>query len=161
MTPYRTENASASCRWTCAQMLTALPSPGTPQFAKLAASLQPYGIEPRGITFEAPSSRMSDVTLNFLLLRGELRIKVTYDGFEIIAGQLLDEHIPMAAALVSIAHEAIRDSSGDGAAGRYEITYSAHLSLAPGEAVRILHEHLTRFKDEALIPDAFSYRLAQ
>ena len=118
MAAYRIEHASASCRWTCARMLTALPSPGTPQFASLTSALQPYGVGPRDITFEAPSTRMSDVALNFMLLRGELRLQITYEGFEVFASQLLDEHLSVVPKLAGIARDAIRDCSPDGASGR-------------------------------------------
>ncbi len=141
-------------------MLHALPSPGTPQFAKLTGALQPFGVEPRGITFEAPSARMADVSLNFALLRAEIRLQITYEGFEIHVARLLDEHVAVIPRLAGIARHALQECSPDGALGRYEVTHSAHLALEPGKAVSILAEHLpSKAQDQELVPDGFAYRI--
>ena len=141
-------------------MLHALPSPGTPQFAKLTSALQPFGVEPRGVTFEAPSARMADVALHFALLRGEIRLQVTYEGFEIVVAQLLDEHLAVIPRLATIARDALRECCQDATPGRYQITYSAHLGLEPGKATLIVAEHLSsRAEDPELVPDAFAYKI--
>jgi len=160
VTPYRIEQQSVSCRWRCAQMLSTLPSPGTPHFAKLTSALQQFAVDPRGITFEAPSARMADVSLNFALLREQIRLRITYEGFEILVAQLLDEHVTVISRLVAIARQALQECSPDSAIGRYEITYSAHLALELGKAVSILAEYLpSRAEDQELVPDAFAYRI--
>ena len=161
MTSYRIEPGSASFRWKwrCAQILPALPSPGTPPFAKLIAALQPFGVDARGITFEAPGARLSDVSLNLALWRGP-RLQITCEGFEVIDEPFLDEHLSLLPKLVGIAHLAIRECSPDGPSGRYQITYSAHLGLAPGKAGLILGAHLSSKEgDQELAPDAFAYTL--
>lgn len=162
VTLYRVEQASVSCRWRCGQMLQTLPSPGTAHFAKLASALQPFGVDPRGITFEAPSARMADVSLNFALLRGEVRLQITYEGFEIRVDRLLEEHVTVIPRLAGVARQALQECSPDSATGRYEITYSAHLALETGMAVSILAEHLSsKAEDRELVPDAFAYRIEQ
>jgi hypothetical protein len=139
-------------------MLHTLPSPATPHFAKLVGALQPFGVDPRSVTFEAPSARMADVLLSFALLRGEVRLQFTYEGFEILVAQLLDAHLPVIPRLATIARQALQECSPDNEAGRYQITYSAHLSLEPGQATSILAEHLPA-RAEDLVPDAFAYRI--
>lgn len=141
-------------------MLHALPSPGSPQFANLARALQPFGLDARGITFEVPSARMADVSLNLALLRGEIRLQITYEGFEIVAAQLVDEHLAVIPRVAGVAREALQGCFADGAGGHYEITYSAHLGLEPGKAALILAEHLpSKAGDQHLVPDGFAYRI--
>jgi hypothetical protein len=141
-------------------MLPALPSPGTPQFAKLAGALQAFVVDPRGITFEAPSTRMADVSLNFALLRGEARLQFTYEGFEILVAQLVDEHLAVIPKLAAIARQVLQESCSGSAPGRYQVTYSAHLGLEPGRAASLLAEYLpVRSEDRELAPDGFAYRV--
>ncbi|MEK7407520.1 MAG: hypothetical protein AAB225_20775 [Acidobacteriota bacterium] len=143
-------------------MLHTLPTPGTPHFAKLTSALQPFGVGPRGITFEAPSARMADIALNFELVGGAVRLQITYEGFEIVVSQLQEEHLTEIPKLARIARETLQDCSPASTGGRYEITYSAHLALEPGKAVSILAEHLpSEAKDQELAPDAFAYRIQQ
>jgi hypothetical protein len=72
-------------KWKFANMPSQIPAPGNAAFAKLVKELAPHGLTPRSVTIETPSYNLGDLTLELSLLDDVVKVRVTYEGVEVIA----------------------------------------------------------------------------
>lgn len=134
MEEYSVEHSSVECRWLFKRMLPSLPGPGTPPFARLVKGLHSYGIDPSGITVDAPSSRMGDLVLGIVLLEKRVAVRITASSFELFVSAL---YVGDEATLVKIAElilSALREIDAEADQAEAKIRTSSHLTLTSANA---------------------------
>ncbi len=160
MQDYSVEHSSVECRWIFNRMLPSLPGPGTPAFATLVKGLQKFGIDPSGITVDAPSSRMSEVVLGIVLMDKRVAVRIAASSFDLYVSPLYfgDE-----AALMEIGQlvlNAVREIDTEADQAEARIRTSSHFSLIDADAAKFLDYHLKlTAPNQALIPDAIAYKV--
>lgn len=158
MHEFRIQQASLSCRWACTRLLPALPAPGSVWFGDLLKRLEPLGVTAQDLAVEAPGNRLSDVALTISFSRREILLRLTYTGFEIVAGRLLEEHVSVLPQLGDIAIGTLKAIDSEATKGRLLFSYTAHIALSPGVAEQILREQLGT-GNGSLLPEVFGYRI--
>lgn len=156
-----TEQSSLTFKWTFNRMMPSLPTPGTTAFATLCRALQPYGISPSGISLQAPTNWLSDVSLRISLLEAERAIlQITYGGFEIFINYLSHGDDAVTLEMLKIIFEALIEIDNDAISGNAKIVLNAHLRLDSSNPDAFLHKHLIGGETkDGLAPDLFYYRI--
>ena len=73
--------SSLTARWELKQILSHLPTPGTPSFVALYEALRPYGLNTNGYKLEG-QAKLADVILT-LSLRDTITVRMSYDWIEL------------------------------------------------------------------------------
>lgn len=157
---YIVERSSVEARWTFNRMLPSLPGPGTPAFAKLVKSLHPYGINPLGVSVEAPTSSLGDVVLGIALLEKRVALRITAASFELLVHELLEGDDANLVNIADLVLDAIRevDSEIDEINVKYRI--SSHLSLPSSGIDEFLQQHqVPNASRLGLVTDAVAYNV--
>jgi hypothetical protein len=141
-------------------MLPSLPGPGTPPFVKLVRALAPFGIDPAGVSVEAPSSKMSDVVLAIVLLEKRVVARITASSFDLFVTTLfVDDERP----LVNIAEAvlvALREIDAEVDQGEVNVRTSSHLSLVSEDIQGFLGEQIkVKPSMSGFSPDAAVYKI--
>ena len=153
------DRASLNIWWTSGEVLWGLPLPGTRQFGLLLKSLEPHGVTAREIIVESPSKLLADVVLGLGLLSGEVRLLLSYTGFEISIDELLHHHLKSIVTIAGSAQASLTDFREPDNAGSLTIRYAAHLHVGANALEVILRNNLP-VTDAALLPDAFAYTVS-
>ena len=141
-------------------MLPSLPGPGTPAFAKLVRGLDSFGIDPSGVSVDAPTSRMSDVVLGIVLLEKRVVARITASVFELHATSLFVGDDPALIEIADLILSALQEIDPDADKADAKIRTSSHLGLVSVEVDELLREHLRPPASmTGLIPDAAAYKL--
>src|SRR2546425_6527315 len=136
-------------------MLPSLPGPGTPAFAKLVRGLDSFGIDPSGVSVDAPTSRMSDVVLGIVLLEKRVVARITASVFELHATSLFVGDDPALIEIADLILSALQEIDPDADKADAKIRTSSHLGLVSVEVDELLREHLRPPASmTGLIPDA-------
>jgi hypothetical protein len=158
---YSVEHTSIECRWVFKRMLPSLPGPGTPAFANLVKGLHSFGIDPAGVSVDAPSSRMGDLVLSIVLLEKRVVVRLTASSFELIVAPV---YVGDETTLVEIAElilTALSEIDAEAHRAEAKIRTSSHLSLTSANAETFLVGHLNlAAPDERLVPDAVAYKVS-
>ena len=150
--------ASCIARWTYARMLAPIPTPGHAVFEKLVSKLVRHGLDPSGLSVDTPSNRASDVSVNFDLRHPELRLRVMYSGFEIIANRVTAGFLQDIPGLASGVAEDLRVLAGGVSSGQLGLIYSSHLEVAEGAASTFLQARFAlEGQASCFVPDALGY----
>ena len=152
--------ASLSCRWILDRMATALPGPGTAPFAELIRRLHPYGITPQDVSVETLGNRLSDVAISIALLQGQVNVRITCSGFELIVPRLFDDLTARLPEHAEIVLEALRHADIDVEHFSIRIGYSCHAQLKERQAGAWIASHFhAEPASQTLVPDAFGYQI--
>ena|SRR5215510_10791989 len=142
-------------------MLPSLPGPGTPPFAKLVKGLHSHGIDPSGVSVEAPTSRMSDLVLSIALLEKRVLARMTASSFELLVSPLyVGDEAPLS-DIAKVILEALTDVDSDASQVEIKVRTSSHLSLVSEDLDAFLRENLKLIPSvEGLTPDAAAYKVS-
>lgn len=158
MIEYRVEQSAVTCRWTFDTILAGLPTPGTKLFSTLCRELGPYGISPAGISFESPTSFLSDVIYRVGLLDGRVALRITYSGFEMIVDPLLPEDDELLVKILGSLFVVLGEVDPNASAGKPEVTLTSHLTLLTTDVDAFLQGQLGQADAQSnFIPEAFAY----
>lgn len=140
-------------------MLPSLPGPGSPPFAKLVKGLHSYGIDPSGVTVDAPSSRMGDLVLGIVLLEKRVAVRITASSFELFVSPLYEGDETALVEIAELLLNALREIDAEADQAEAKIRTSSHLSLTSANAEMFLVGHLKlSAPNEGLVPDAVAYK---
>lgn len=160
MREYNVEQTSVECRWIYKRMLPSLPGPGTPAFAKLVKELAAFGIDPSGVTVDAPSSRMSDIVVGIVLLEKRVVGRITASSFDLFVTSLLEGDESSLVAIADLILNALREIDSDVDQAEVSIRTSSHLSLVSADVEEFLGEHLNLSPSMVgFVPDAVAYKV--
>lgn len=160
MAEYVIEQTSVESQLTFARMLPSLPGPGTQAFATLAKALHPFGISPGGVTVDAPSSRMSDVVLNIVLLDKRVGIKITAASFELLINGLFIDDDNSLITIVDAVFDALRAVEPEAVAGTVSHRVTSHFRLMDENAVEFFGRHqISNTLEAGLVADAIAYKV--
>ncbi len=161
MIEYSVEHSSVECRWLFKRMLPSLPGPGSPPFAKLVRGLHSHGIDPSGVTVDAPSSRMGDLVLGIVLLEKRVAVRITASSFELFVSPLYVGDETTLVEIAQLLFNALREIDAEADQAEAKIRTSSHLSLTSANAEMFLGGHLKLSgPDEGLVPDAVAYKVS-
>src|SRR6185295_5779595 len=138
-----TEQSFLIFRWTFDRMLPSLPTPGTAAFGVLSKVLNPYGISPAGISLEAPTSWLADVSLRVRLLdseRGDLRL--SYGHFEARVNYFSQGDDAKLLNILEGIFSTLREVDTDAMQGHAQIRWNGHLRFKTGDIDSFLRQHL-------------------
>jgi hypothetical protein len=155
---FRAEQSAATYRWTFDNILAALPTPGTKMFSLLCRELGPYGISPTGISFESPTSFLSDVVFRVGLLDGRVALRISYSGFELSLDSLLQGDDELLVKIADSVFGILREVDPNSGFGKPEVGLTSHLTLLTTDLDAFLLEQLPK-ADGQLNPEAFAYGL--
>ena len=158
MIEFRAEQSAATYRWTFDNILAALPMPGTKMFSTLCRELGPYGISPTGISFESPTSFLSDVVYRVGLLDGRVALRISYSGFELIVDSLLQGDDELLVKIADSVFVILREVDANASLGKPEVGLTSHLTLLTTNLDAFLREQLPKANGQLnFIPEAFAY----
>lgn len=155
--------SSLTSRWTLDRILPSLPSPGTQGFLRLCNDLKPHGFTTRGYLAESPTGRLSDVVLTISLLQEKVKLRISYEWFELTTDALYQDEIDQLVSIVGKVITVLKEVDPEMRLSRALVNIREHVSLATGKVDQFLADHLkwnrglTEFNQ--LIPDAFAYNL--
>lgn len=160
MREYNVEHSSVECQWLYKRMLPSLPGPGTPAFANLVKGLESFGIEPSGVTVDAPSSKLSDVVLGLVLLEKRVVVRITASSFDLFVTSLFVGDDNSLIGIADLILKALQEIDPDADKADAKIRTSSHLSLVAADVDEFVGEHLVlRPSMTGLVPDAAAYKL--
>jgi hypothetical protein len=140
-------------------MLPSLPGPGTLPFAKLVKGLAAFGIEPSGVTLDAPTSKLSDVALAIVLDEKRVIVRITAAAFNLYVTSLIvgdDEALVQIGELIL---NAVKEIDADADKADITIRTSSHLKLLSADVDDLLREHLALSNSmTGFTPDAAAYK---
>jgi hypothetical protein len=141
-------------------MLPSLPGPGTPPFAKLVKGLHQFGIDPSGVTVDAPSSRLGDLVLGIVLLEKRVAVRITASSFDLYVSPLfLGDETPLT-EIGQLIIGSLREIDNEADQAEAKIRTASHLSLKDAEAEKFLSGTLNIVAPrETLVPDAIAYKV--
>lgn len=158
MIEFRAEQSSVTYRWAFEKILAALPTPGTKTFATLCRELGPYGIAPTGISFESPTSVLSDVVYRVALLDGRVALRISYSGFEMVVEPMFPGDDDLLVKILVSVFGVLGEVDPNASAGKAEVALTSHLTLLTKDVDTFLLEHLTQTNAQLnFIPEAFAY----
>ena len=141
-------------------MLPSLPGPGTPAFAKLVKGLAAFGIDPSGVTVDAPTSKLSDVALAIVLHEKRVIVRITATSFNLYVTSLIVGDDDALVQIGELILSAVKEIDSDADKADVTIRTSSHLKLLSGDVADFLKEHLALSNSIAgLTPDAAAYKV--
>lgn len=160
MREFNVEHSSLESQWLFKRMLPSLPGPGTPAFAKLVKGLASYGMEPSGVTVDAPSSKLSDVVLGIVLLEKRVIVRITAASFDLFVTSLFVGDDAPLVEIADLVLNAAQEIDPEAEKADAKVRTSSHLSLISADVDEFLREHLTMSASKSeLIPDAAAYKI--
>ncbi len=142
-------------------MLPSLPGPGTPAFANLVKGLHAFGIDPSGVTVDAPSSRMGDVVLAIVLLEKRVAVRITASSFDLYVSSLYVGDEKVLVEIAGLILTALREIDPEANQAEAKIRTSSHLSLTSANIETFLTGDLKLSAPvEDLVPDAIAYKVS-
>jgi hypothetical protein len=147
-----------TCRYAFSNILPSLPGPGTPAFAQLCRELKRFGIAAERITFETPTSRLSDVRATISLLQDTVTLRLQYEWFELAVPALVQGQEDALIEIANIVLSALALMDENVSKGHLTVQSLAHLRLESGDPEPYIAEHLTG-GDGSYRPDAFAFNL--
>lgn len=161
MEEYSVEHSSVECRWLFKRMLPSLPGPGTPPFASLVKGLHPFGIDPSGVTVDAPSTKMGDLVLGVVLLEKRVAVRITASSFDLFVSPLYVGDETTLVEIAELIRNALREIDPEADQAEAKIRASSHLSLTSANAEMFLSDHLKLSAPvQRLVPDAVAYKVS-
>lgn len=158
MIEFRAEQSAVTCRWAFDSILAGLPTPGTKAFSTLCNELGPYGISPAGISFESPTSFLSDVIYRVGLLDGRVALRITYSAFEMIVDPLLPEDDELLVKILGSVFVVLGEVDPKASVGKPEVALTSHLTLLTTDVDTFLRGQLGQADAQSnFIPEAFAY----
>lgn len=149
-------DSTMELNWFAPTLVTALPFPGTREFANLVKDLEPYGPEASRMTVETPSKKLSDVAIRFGLRNGAVELSLFYTGFRILIAPFEKHHGadlgPLAMGTVN--NLGFREILAPG--GRFRVNYHCHLKLDYGTSLQLLRGLMSSSVD-GFEPDGCSF----
>jgi hypothetical protein len=120
--------------------------------------LGPFGLETKKITLESRSNQLSDVAL-VIMLKGDIRLFLTYSGFELFISNLKDSQVSLVPKVADSVCSLLEDLGVSLIGASLDIRYRAHLELGEGVPSTVLQFHMPRPPENRLEADGFTYRL--
>src|SRR4030095_4852063 len=154
---FRAEQSAATYRWTFDNILAALPTPGTKMFSILCRELGPFGISTTGISFESPTSFLSDVLFRVGLLDGRVALRISYSGFELGVDPLLQGDDELLIKIADAVCGILKEVDPNASLGKPEVGLTSHLTLLTTDLDAFLLEQLPKANGQLnFIPEAFA-----
>jgi len=109
---------------------------------------------------ETLGNRLSDLAINIALMQGQINVRITCSGFELMASRLSDDLTALLPQFAEIVLEALRDAGIDVANVRIRIGYSCHAQLKEQRAGAWIAAYFRpESSNQTLVPDAFGYQI--
>jgi len=141
-------------------MLPSLPGPGTPSFASLVKGLAAFGIDPSGVTLDAPTSKLSDVALAIVLHEKRVIVRITAASFNLYVTSLFVGDDAVLVQIGELILNAVQEIDSDADKAEVTIRTSSHLKLLSADVDEFLREHLALSNSiPGLVPDAAAYKV--
>ena len=150
--------SSLTCRIAFGNILSALPVPGTSAFADLCKRLKQFGLTGEKFSLETPTTRLSDVRVNIMLLQDTITLRVQYEAIEIVVPALVQD---IGVELIAVANEALEslvELNPNLPGGSVSVQSLAHLRLEGADPDRYMSERLSA-GDSSFVSDAFAFNM--
>ncbi len=160
MRQYSVQQTSLTFKWVFKRLIPSLPGPGSPGFPALCRILHPYGLNASGVTVEAPSSRLSELTLSLSLLDNRVALRMTCGFLEMYVSSLITGDEEKLVKILELSFPTLSEIDSEVGEGEAQVRVATHLKLPPLENFTLLHEHLIGPASNAkLIPEAAVYKI--
>ncbi|MEJ7578667.1 MAG: hypothetical protein WKF74_16845 [Pyrinomonadaceae bacterium] len=161
MPKFYIEEASINFRAFFNRMLSSLPVPGTSAFATLCKRLHPYGMSPSGIELEAPTAKLSDVTMIISLLQERLMLRMTYGWFEVFVRDVGEDELSSILTVIQVSRDVSLEVDNEVTIEKCTVGVTSHLILPSYNSQDYINEYLHLNPDsQGLVPEAFSYNVS-
>jgi hypothetical protein len=154
------EIANLNINWQFPFMIPQLPIPNTEAFNFLIQGLRPFGVSPRLINIETPTSNMDDVSIQIKLLNYKLGLSITYSGIEIDGRDIYDEEALQTLQILGIVFECLESIDSEIKKGVGAVKISLHLSFQETTAEKYIEERVAgKLHGENVKPEAVVFSL--
>lgn len=158
MREFEIQKVSLTVKWIYDRIIPSLPGAGTEAFGVLCRKLAPFGLSASHIIFDAPSTKLGDVTFTIILLDGRLGIRFFVTYFEIIVDELYEDDEENVRDIADIVFEALKKIDTDVDKGKANFRLMYHLRLKPEENMKMLAEYL-KANDSRLKPEMAIFQI--
>jgi hypothetical protein len=150
--------SSLTCRIAFGDIISALPVPGTNAFVELFKRLKQFGLTAEKFSLETPTTRLSDVRVNLLLLQDTITLRVQYEAMELVVPTWVQGVEMQLMGVVNETLESFVELNPNVPGGFVSVQSVAHLRLAAGDPDRYMSERLSPF-GAGFVSDAFALNM--
>jgi hypothetical protein len=154
------EYANLNLNWKFPFMISQLPVPATESFNFLIKGLRPFGITPRALTLEAPSSNLDDVVLSLILLNHKFVVRLTYSGIEAEGKDIYADEVLQILQILAVVFNSLEKIDSEIKRGIGVVRLSLHLSFLEKIVDDYLSERISaKINRESATPEAVIFSL--
>jgi hypothetical protein len=154
------EIANLNLNWKFPFMISQLPTPNTEAFNFLIQGLRPFGLNPRLISIESPTSNMDDVSMQIKLLNYKLGLSITYSGIEVEGRDIDSDDTLQVLQILGVVFGCLEKIDSETKKGIGIVRLSLHLSFQENTAEKYISERvLGKLNGENIEPEAVVFSL--
>ncbi len=154
------EIANLNLNWKFPFMISQLPTPNTEAFNFLIQGLRPFGLSPRLISIESPTSNMDDVSMQIKLLNYKLGLSITYSGIEVDGRDIDSDETLQILQILGVVFECLEKIDSETKKGVGIVRLSLHLSFQENTVEEYISERVSgKLNGENAKPEAVVFLL--